>query len=100
MGFDRHVTSWLLLFSALCFPSGVILLLLDKLRKMKWEQMWRLTAERELMSMLSTSLADQVSRTLQTSGTTTTPWIEEGKKGKEDEMWEKAGERYCACSHY
>ncbi|KAI1239202.1 hypothetical protein IHE44_0012315 [Lamprotornis superbus] len=37
----------------------VILLLLDKLRKMKWEQMWRLTAERELMSMLSTSLADQ-----------------------------------------
>jgi len=37
----------------------VILLLLDKLRKMKWEQMWRLTAERELMGMLSTSLADQ-----------------------------------------
>ncbi|KAL0625269.1 LARGE xylosyl- and glucuronyltransferase 1 [Plecturocebus cupreus] len=49
-----------------CVPStsggqGVILLLLDKLRKMKWEQMWRLTAERELMGMLSTSLADQVS---------------------------------------
>lgn len=43
-----------------CRP-GVILLLLDKLRKMKWEQMWRLTAERELMGMLSTSLADQVS---------------------------------------
>uniref|UniRef100_UPI00398F4088 xylosyl- and glucuronyltransferase LARGE1 isoform X3 n=1 Tax=Pristiophorus japonicus TaxID=55135 RepID=UPI00398F4088 len=39
--------------------KGVILLLLDKLRKMKWEQMWRLTAERELMNMLSTSLADQ-----------------------------------------
>lgn len=37
------------------------MLLLDKLRKMKWEQMWRLTAERELMGMLSTSLADQVS---------------------------------------
>lgn len=67
------------------------MLLLDKLRKMKWEQMWRLTAERELMSMLSTSLADQVSRTWQRSGTTTTPWIEEGKKGKGDEMWEKAG---------
>lgn len=32
--------------------------------------------------MLSTSLADQVSRTLQMSGTTTTPWIKEGKKGK------------------
>lgn len=40
--------------------EGVILLLLDRLRKLKWEQMWRLTAERELMSMLSTSLADQV----------------------------------------
>uniref|UniRef100_A0A6Q2Z4P2 LARGE xylosyl- and glucuronyltransferase 1 n=1 Tax=Esox lucius TaxID=8010 RepID=A0A6Q2Z4P2_ESOLU len=38
---------------------GVILLLLDRLRKLRWEQMWRLTAERELMSMLSTSLADQ-----------------------------------------
>ncbi|XP_035530653.1 LARGE xylosyl- and glucuronyltransferase 1-like [Morone saxatilis] len=37
----------------------VILLLLDRLRKLRWEQMWRLTAERELMSMLSTSLADQ-----------------------------------------
>lgn len=46
-----------------CHP-GVILLLLDRLRKLKWEQMWRLTAERELMSMLSTSLADQVSQPL------------------------------------
>ncbi|XP_027899736.1 xylosyl- and glucuronyltransferase LARGE1 isoform X2 [Xiphophorus couchianus] len=41
------------------FNTGVILLLLDRLRKVRWEQMWRLTAERELMSMLSTSLADQ-----------------------------------------
>lgn len=49
-----------LCFILYCCP-GVILLLLDKLRKMKWEQMWRLTAERELMGMLSTSLADQVS---------------------------------------
>nr|XP_042705144.1 LARGE xylosyl- and glucuronyltransferase 2 isoform X5 [Chrysemys picta bellii] len=39
--------------------SGVILLLLERLRRIGWEQMWRLTAERELMSMLSTSLADQ-----------------------------------------
>lgn len=39
---------------------GVILLMLDRLRHLGWEQMWRLTAERELMSMLSTSLADQV----------------------------------------
>lgn len=41
------------------FNTGVILLYLDRLRKLGWEQMWRLTAERELMSMLSTSLADQ-----------------------------------------
>ncbi|MGH0141850.1 UNVERIFIED_CONTAM: hypothetical protein FKN15_014566 [Acipenser sinensis] len=39
--------------------TGVILLLLERLRRIGWEQMWRLTAERELMSMLSTSLADQ-----------------------------------------
>lgn len=39
---------------------GVILLYLERLRRIGWEQMWRLTAERELMSMLSTSLADQV----------------------------------------
>uniref|UniRef100_A0A8C2GWY2 LARGE xylosyl- and glucuronyltransferase 2 n=1 Tax=Cyprinus carpio TaxID=7962 RepID=A0A8C2GWY2_CYPCA len=31
----------------------------NRLRRISWEQMWRLTAERELMSMLSTSLADQ-----------------------------------------
>lgn len=41
------------------FNTGVILLYLEKLRRIGWEQMWRLTAERELMSMLSTSLADQ-----------------------------------------
>ncbi|XP_067347594.1 xylosyl- and glucuronyltransferase LARGE2s isoform X2 [Channa argus] len=39
--------------------TGVILLYLERLRRISWEQMWRLTAERELMSMLSTSLADQ-----------------------------------------
>nr|XP_032805235.1 LARGE xylosyl- and glucuronyltransferase 1-like [Petromyzon marinus]XP_032805236.1 LARGE xylosyl- and glucuronyltransferase 1-like [Petromyzon marinus]XP_032805237.1 LARGE xylosyl- and glucuronyltransferase 1-like [Petromyzon marinus]XP_032805239.1 LARGE xylosyl- and glucuronyltransferase 1-like [Petromyzon marinus] len=41
------------------FNTGVILLLFERLRQMKWDQMWRLTAERELMGMLSTSLADQ-----------------------------------------
>ncbi|XP_072842085.2 xylosyl- and glucuronyltransferase LARGE2 isoform X1 [Pogona vitticeps] len=41
------------------FNTGVILLLLERLRRIGWEQMWRLTAEQELMSMLSTSLADQ-----------------------------------------
>ena len=54
------ICGFFLCFILYCCP-GVILLLLDKLRKMKWEQMWRLTAERELMGMLSTSLADQVS---------------------------------------
>ncbi|XP_042202239.1 LARGE xylosyl- and glucuronyltransferase 2 isoform X2 [Callorhinchus milii] len=42
------------------FNTGVILLLMDRLQRRGWEQMWRLTAERELMSMFSTSLADQV----------------------------------------
>uniref|UniRef100_A0A671RAC7 Glycosyltransferase-like protein LARGE2 n=1 Tax=Sinocyclocheilus anshuiensis TaxID=1608454 RepID=A0A671RAC7_9TELE len=41
------------------FNTGVILLYIERLRRIGWEQMWRLTAERELMSMLSTSLADQ-----------------------------------------
>ncbi|XP_061819490.1 xylosyl- and glucuronyltransferase LARGE2s [Nerophis lumbriciformis] len=41
------------------FNTGVILLYLERLRRIKWEQMWRLTAEKELMNMLSTSLADQ-----------------------------------------
>lgn len=41
------------------FNTGVILLFLERLRRMRWETMWRLTAERELMNMLSTSLADQ-----------------------------------------
>nr|XP_033784341.1 LARGE xylosyl- and glucuronyltransferase 2 isoform X2 [Geotrypetes seraphini] len=41
------------------FNTGVILLRLEKLRNIGWEQMWRLTAERELMSMFATSLADQ-----------------------------------------
>ncbi|KAM8940518.1 xylosyl- and glucuronyltransferase LARGE2 [Pelodytes ibericus] len=41
------------------FNTGVILLLLDRLRAIGWEEMWRVTAEKELMSMLSTSLADQ-----------------------------------------
>lgn len=46
-------------FPLVCL-AGVILLYLERLRRIGWEQMWRLTAERELMSMLSTSLADQV----------------------------------------
>lgn len=41
-------------------PVGVILLYLERLRRIGWEQTWRLTAEKELMNMLSTSLADQV----------------------------------------
>ena len=34
---------------------------LKKLRELGWMQMWRFTAEKELMSLLSVSLADQVS---------------------------------------
>lgn len=34
---------------------------LYKLRHMNWKHVWRLTAEKELMNMLSTTLADQVS---------------------------------------
>ncbi|XP_076351503.1 xylosyl- and glucuronyltransferase LARGE1-like isoform X2 [Tachypleus tridentatus] len=41
------------------FNTGVILLHLDRLREVSWMQMWKLIAEKELLSMLSTSLADQ-----------------------------------------
>ena len=49
------------------FNTGVILLDLYKLRQTKWTSLWRLTAEKELMNMLSTSLADQVSHLICTS---------------------------------
>ncbi|XP_052582511.1 xylosyl- and glucuronyltransferase LARGE2 isoform X2 [Peromyscus californicus insignis] len=39
--------------------SGVILLWLDRLRQTGWEQMWTLTAKRELLTLMATSLADQ-----------------------------------------
>ncbi|XP_005089411.2 LARGE xylosyl- and glucuronyltransferase 1 [Aplysia californica] len=41
------------------FNTGVILLDLKMLREIGWMQMWRLIAEKELMSMLAVSLADQ-----------------------------------------
>lgn len=41
------------------FNTGVILLQLQKLRERNWMQMWRLIAEKELISMWFTSLADQ-----------------------------------------
>ncbi|NIG60408.1 glycosyltransferase-like 1B [Pontoporia blainvillei] len=41
------------------FNTGVILLRLDRLRQAGWEQMWRLTATRELLTLPATSLADQ-----------------------------------------
>lgn len=40
--------------------AGVILLQLDRLRQAGWEQMWKLTAKRELLTLPATSLADQV----------------------------------------
>ncbi|XP_017447208.1 xylosyl- and glucuronyltransferase LARGE2 isoform X6 [Rattus norvegicus] len=39
--------------------SGVILLWLDRLQQIGWEQMWKLTAKRELLTLTATSLADQ-----------------------------------------
>ncbi|CAG0883631.1 unnamed protein product [Darwinula stevensoni] len=41
------------------FNTGVILMDLGKLRSMKWSQLWRLVAERDLVTHLATSLADQ-----------------------------------------
>lgn len=44
--------------------AGVILLWLDRLQQIGWEQMWKLTAKRELLTLTATSLADQVWRNL------------------------------------
>ncbi|XP_070283968.1 xylosyl- and glucuronyltransferase LARGE2 isoform X3 [Myotis yumanensis] len=41
------------------FNTGVILLWLDRLRQAGWEQMWKLTATQELLTLPATSLADQ-----------------------------------------
>ncbi|KAG8519564.1 LARGE xylosyl- and glucuronyltransferase 2 [Galemys pyrenaicus] len=41
------------------FNTGVILLWLDRLRQAGWEQMWKTTATRELLTLPATSLADQ-----------------------------------------
>ena len=41
------------------FNTGVMLLHLNRLRSSSWSTNWKTVAERELMSMLSTSLADQ-----------------------------------------
>ena len=38
---------------------GVILMDLSKLRQKNWPHLWRMIAERDLQTMLSTSLADQ-----------------------------------------
>ena len=41
------------------FNTGVILLWLDRLQQTGWEQMWKVTAKRELLTLMATSLADQ-----------------------------------------
>ncbi|KAM9660103.1 xylosyl- and glucuronyltransferase LARGE2 isoform 3-T3 [Trichechus inunguis] len=41
------------------FNTGVILLRLDRLREAGWEQMWKATAQRLLLTLSTTSLADQ-----------------------------------------
>lgn len=38
----------------------MILLRLDRLRQAGWEQMWKLIATQELLTLPATSLADQV----------------------------------------
>lgn len=48
----------------LSWLAGVILLQLDRLRQSGWEQMWKLMAKRELLTLQATSLADQVWRIL------------------------------------
>ncbi|XP_021495014.1 xylosyl- and glucuronyltransferase LARGE2 isoform X1 [Meriones unguiculatus] len=41
------------------FNTGVILMRLDRLQQIGWEEMWKLTARRELLTLMATSLADQ-----------------------------------------
>lgn len=41
------------------FNTGVMLLKLKSLREFNWNAIWKMIAEKELLSMLSTSLADQ-----------------------------------------
>ncbi|XP_023384472.1 LARGE xylosyl- and glucuronyltransferase 2 isoform X4 [Pteropus vampyrus] len=48
------------LWALFAYFSGVILLRLDRLRQAGWEQMWKLTATQELLTLPATSLADQV----------------------------------------
>ena len=42
------------------YNTGVILMELSRLREIHWHTMWRTVAEHNLMTLLSTSLADQV----------------------------------------
>ncbi|KAI1301775.1 LARGE xylosyl- and glucuronyltransferase 2 [Halotydeus destructor] len=41
------------------FNTGVMLFDLKRLREFSWSQIWKMVAEKELLNMLSTSLADQ-----------------------------------------
>lgn len=62
--FDRERVGdrlWLLQLANLCsrYNTGVILLELKRLRELGWGQLWRLIAEKDLMTHYTTSLADQ-----------------------------------------
>lgn len=46
-------------YICLRYNTGVILLQLQRLRELGWGQLWRLIAEKDLITMLATSLADQ-----------------------------------------
>ena len=41
------------------FNSGVILMRLDRLRRARWQQLWRQVAEKELLTLFTSHLADQ-----------------------------------------
>jgi len=41
------------------FNTGVILMNLERLRQFDWSQIWKMVAEKELLSLFSTALADQ-----------------------------------------
>ena len=47
------------IYSFFRFNTGVIAMDLQKLRKLNWRQLWRLTAEKDLVNHYFTSLADQ-----------------------------------------
>ena len=63
---NGDIFSYCSLFQGRGFNTGVILMNLGILRKLDWMQMWKTIAQKELVTMLATSLADQVIETILT----------------------------------